>query len=218
MLATSHVSLSSVTDPVEARRVHVADSLSGLACAEVREATRAVDLGSGAGFPGLPLALELPECRFTLIDSVGRKVEFMGRAISALGLENAEALKVRSEAMATAGGRESFDLVTARAVAPLPALAELASPLLEDGGHLVAWKGEPEPDSEEIIAANRDRLAMELRQRVAVVPFEGSRERHLYVLVKAGPTPDGLPRRPGMARKRPLGGDGSSARSSSANK
>ncbi|HNC05046.1 MAG TPA: 16S rRNA (guanine(527)-N(7))-methyltransferase RsmG [Solirubrobacterales bacterium] len=206
LLAESHVSLSSVTDPAEARRVHVADSLSGLACPEVRAAKRCADLGAGAGFPGIPLAAFLPECEFVLIDSVGRKVDFMNEAISALGLENARAIKARSEDFASGEGREAFDLVTARAVAPLAALAELASPLLREGGHLLAWKGEPEPDSEQVIAANRDRLAMEIEGVREVMPYEGSRDRRLYLLVKAGPTPDGLPRRPGMARKRPLGG------------
>ena len=90
--------------------------------------------------------------------------------------------------------------------APLSALAELASPLLVEGGYLIAWKGEAEPDSERAIEENGEELAMEVLRQEVVVPFEGSRERRLYVLVKNGPTPKGLPRRPGMARKRPLGG------------
>lgn len=206
LLASSHVSLSSVTDPAEARKIHVADSLSGLACPEVKGARRVLDLGAGGGFPRIPLATVLPESEFTLLDSVGRKVEFMNEVISALGLENVQAIKARSEDWANGEGREAYDLVTARAVAPLGALAELASPLLADGGHLVAWKGEPEPEEEAVIAGNADRLAMELVRQELVVPFENSRERRLYVLTKTGPTPEGLPRRAGMARKRPLGG------------
>lgn len=204
LLAASHASLSSVTDRRSARDVHVADSLSGLAVDEVSAAERAVDLGSGAGFPGIPLAVALPSARFTLIDSVGRKVEFMNEAIAALGLENAVAVKARSEEWGRGEGREASDLVTARAVAPLEALAELASPLLAEGGALVAWKGEREPEGEERVAALRDRLAMELDRVVPVRPYAGSRERNLYVLKKCGPTPEGLPRRPGMVRKRPL--------------
>lgn len=204
LLAASHVSLSSITDPSEARKVHVADSLSGLACSEVREARHALDLGAGGGFPGIPLATFLPGCEFTLIDSVRRKVDFMNEVISALGLTNARAVKARSEQWARAEGREAYDLVTARAVAPLAVLAELASPLLREGGHLVAWKGEPEPESELAIAENFDKLGMEVLRQEPVIPFKGSRERRLYVLSKAGPTPPGLPRREGMARKRPL--------------
>ncbi len=204
LLETSHVSLSSVTDPDEARNVHVADSVSGLACPEVREAASALDLGSGGGFPGVPLALALPDCNFTLIDSVGRKVEFVNQAISALELKNAHAVKSRSEDWARTEGFERYDLVTARAVAPLSVLAELASPLLREGGHLVAWKGDPEPDSEAVIADNHEKLAMTIDRQEIITPYEGSREKRLYVLTKDGPTPEGLPRRAGIARKRPL--------------
>ncbi len=204
LLDSSHVSLSSVTDPGSARKIHLADSLSGLTVDEVKEAERVVDLGAGAGFPGIPLAVALPKARFTLIDSVGRKVEFMNEAISALGLDNAVALKTRSEDWSRGEGRESCDLVTARAVAPLEALAELASPLLIEGGSLVAWKGEREPEGEEAVARLSSRLAMELDRTISVKPFPGSRNRHLYVLKKSGPTPEGLPRRAGMVRKRPL--------------
>lgn len=206
LLEASHVSLSSVTDPERARSVHVADSLSGLACEEVGTARRAVDLGAGAGFPGIPLATVLPECDFTLLESVGRKVEFMNEAIAALGIDNARAVKGRSEDWAAGEGREAYDLVVARAVAPLPELAELASPLLAEGGHLVAWKGEREAGAEAVIEEHGDELAMRLEREQTVVPFPGSRERRLYVLVKAGPTPKRLPRRAGMARKRPIGG------------
>lgn len=206
LLAASPASLSSVTARAEARRVHVADSLSGLACPEVREAGRALDLGAGGGFPGVPLATVLPGSNFTLIDSVGRKVEFMNEVISALGLKNTRALKARSEDWAKREGREAHDLVTARAVAPLAVLAELASPLLREGGHLVAWKGEPEPDQEALVASRPESFAMELTRQEVVIPYEGSRERRLYVLRKVGPTPERLPRRAGMARKRPMGG------------
>lgn len=205
LLATSHTSLSSVTNPEEARFVHVADSLSGLACPEVSQASRAIDLGAGGGFPGIPLAVNLPHCDFTLLDSVGRKIDFIDGVISALRLENAHGVKARSEDWSRGEGREVHDLVTARAVAPLAVLAELASPLLAEGGHLVAWKGEPEPEEEEKIQCNREQLAMELRNEVEVIPFPGSRKRRLYVLRKVDATPGNLPRRPGMARKRPLG-------------
>lgn len=204
LLEASPVSLSSVTDPATARSVHVADSLSGMVLPEVREAEQALDLGSGGGFPGLPLAVALPGTEYTLIDSVGRKVGFIEEAIEALGLGNAVALKTRSEDLARKDGRESFDLVTARAVAPLDALAELASPLLRPGGYLVAWKGDREPEGEAALERIAGRTAMRLARIEPVQPYSSSRVRHLYVIAKTGPTPDDLPRRPGMARKRPL--------------
>lgn len=204
MVAESPLSLSSVTERGEAEKVHLRDSLSALAVDRVGSAEAVVDIGSGAGYPGIPLAMALPEAEFTLLDSVARKARFAGEAADALGLTNVEAFGIRSEEFAAGEGRERFDLALARAVAPLSVLAELASPLLREGGTLVAWKGEREPEEERRVEALVGRLAMEPRGVLSVVPFEGSRERHLYLLDKSGPTPTDLPRRPGMARKRPL--------------
>ena len=204
MLTAAPASLSSVTNPDEARRVHLSDSLSGLQVDEVGLAQRITDLGAGAGFPGIPLAMARPEARFTLLDSVGKKVRFMREVIDRLKLDNAVAVHERSEDWASGDGAEASDLVTARAVAPLEALAELASPLLETGGSLVAWKGEREPGGEEKLAALEERLAMRLDRVVAVRPYRGSRERHIYVVRKTAETPPNLPRRAGMVRKRPL--------------
>lgn len=204
MIAEAPASLTSVTDPQQAEDVHLRDSLSVLALEKVHGASSVVDIGSGAGYPGIPLAMALPGAHFTLVDSVGKKARFAGRAAGALGLGNVEALAMRSEELASDRGREAFDLALARAVGPLSVLAELASPLLVEGGVLVAWKGEREPGEEARVEALADRLAMAPAGVFAVTPFEGSRVRHLYLLSKTGPTPAELPRRPGMARKRPL--------------
>lgn len=204
LLATYPASLSSVRDLEEARRTHVADSLSGLEVAAVRQSSKTVDIGSGGGFPGIPLALALPDCDFTLIDSVRRKTEFLAKAVEVLGLANVKVLTTRSEDFASGDGRQAFDAALARAVAPLSVLAELASPLLREGGSLVAWKGGREVGEEERLARLSPRLAMELEDVIQVQPFPGSRTRHLYVVRKCAPTPSGLPRRAGMAKKRPL--------------
>ena len=204
LIEASPVSLTSVSFGPEAADVHLRDSLSGLSVPAIHEAERIVDIGSGAGFPGMPLALALPEASFTLIDSVGRKAEFMEVAAEALGLANVRVLAMRSEDLAGGEGREYFDCATARAVAPLVALSELASPLLRQGGSLVAWKGEREHEQEDALRSVSQRLAMEVTEVMEVVPYPGSRPRNLYVVTKTGPTPEGLPRRPGMARKRPF--------------
>jgi 16S rRNA (guanine527-N7)-methyltransferase len=206
MLSAAPASLSSVTDIESARDVHVLDSLSGLAVEELTLADRTADIGSGAGFPGIPLAAALPEGSFDLIDSVSRKTAFIAAVIDRLGLENARAVTARSEEWALAEGQQAYDLVTARAVAPLSALAELASPLLRPDGCLVAWKGAREDQEERALERLERLLALRLDRIVEVKPFSGSRVRHLYVVRKTGPTPEGLPRRPGMARKRPLSG------------
>lgn len=197
---------SAVRDPADAWRVHVADSLSGLGFAELGRAGRIADVGSGAGLPGLVLAAALPEARVDLIESVERKCDFIRRAADRAAIANAEAICARSELWAAAGGREAYDAVTARAVGRLSTLAELASPLLADGGALVAWKGRRDPDEEAELERAAPRLAMRPVEVRWVGPYAGSRNRHLHLMRKSGRTPENLPRRPGIAKKRPLGG------------
>jgi 16S rRNA (guanine527-N7)-methyltransferase len=189
--------------------VHVADSLSGLVVPDLSEAGRIADVGAGAGFPGLVLAAAMPSAEVDLIESIGRKCEFMRRALDVAGIENARVICDRAEAWASepppGGGREAYDAVTARAVGRVATLAELASPLLRPGGILVAWKGRRDADEEAELKRAAPRLAMEPLEVLAVGPFAGSRHRHLHTMRKSGPTPDDLPRRPGMAKKRPFG-------------
>ena len=194
-------------DPDKAWRAHVADSLTGLEVSALRAATAIADVGAGAGFPGLVLALALPEARVDLVESVGRKCDFVRAAIEAAEIPNARVVHARAEEHGAIGapGREAYDAVTARAVARLATLAELASPLLRDGGTLVAWKGKRDPGEEAELERALDATAMEAAGVIEVGESAGYEHRHLHVLRKAGPTPAKLPRRPGMAKKRPLG-------------
>jgi len=186
---------------------HLADSLSGLEVEALRQAGRIADVGAGAGFPGLPLAVALPAARVDLIESSRRKAELIERLARAAAVENARALPVRAEEWSAPGadGRDAYDAVTARAVAPLAVLVEYAAPLLREGGVLVAWKGARDEAEEEGGAAAAASAGMAPREVVRMTPFAGARSRHLHVFEKVGPTPPGLPRRPGAARKRPLG-------------
>ncbi|HMI81554.1 MAG TPA: 16S rRNA (guanine(527)-N(7))-methyltransferase RsmG [Solirubrobacterales bacterium] len=204
LLARERASVSSVVDE-RAWRVHVADSLTGLEVAELRQASRIADIGAGAGFPGLVLAVSLPEAQVDLIESVGRKCEFMRRAIEDAGIVNATVRKARSEEWAAAEGREAYDVVTARAVGRLSTLAELASPLLKPNSVLIAWKGRRDADEEQQLQNASETLAMSPEQILDVGDRAGSEHRHLHVIRKSGPTPANLPRRPGMAKKRPRG-------------
>lgn len=205
LLGAERASVSSVTDPSAAWRVHVADSLTGLAVEELRDAGKIADIGSGAGFPGLPLAVALPNSHLDLVESVGRKCEFIRRAIAAAGIANAEVLNARSEEIASGPQRESFDATVARAVGRLSTLAELASPLLREGGVLVAWKGRRDSEEEAQLDRAAEQLAMQPVRVLDVGDRAGSRHRHLHVVRKSGPTPPDLPRRPGVAKKRPRG-------------
>jgi 16S rRNA (guanine527-N7)-methyltransferase len=205
LLAIERASVSSVTDPARAWKVHVADSLTGLEIPDLRSASTIADIGSGAGFPGLALAAALPGAKLDLIESVGRKCEFIQRAIGQSGITNARVINGRSEELAKADGREAYAAVTARAVGRLSTLAELASPLLIEGGVLVAWKGKRDPDEESQLANAATELAMQPEQILHVGPYAGSEHRHLHLIRKSGLTPPKLPRRSGMAKKRPYG-------------
>jgi 16S rRNA (guanine527-N7)-methyltransferase len=204
LLAEERASVSSVVDE-RAWRVHVEDSLTGLDIDELRGARRIADVGSGAGFPGLVLAVALPGAKVDLIESVGRKCDFIRGAIEAARISNATVHNLRSEDWAEGEGREAYQAVAARAVGRLSTLAELASPLLEPDGVLVAWKGRRDANEERQLAAAADQLAMAPAQILEVGNRAGSEHRHLHVVRKCGPTPPGLPRRPGMAKKRPKG-------------
>lgn len=205
LLETERASVSSVTDPQRAWRVHVADSLTGLEFEQLKTARRIADIGSGAGFPGLVLAVALPAARVDLIESVGRKCDFIQRAIDTVGITNARVINARSEDLAKGEGREAYGVATARAVGRLSTLAELASPLLEDDGVLVAWKGKRDEEEEAQLDRAAGALAMRSEEIRHVGPSAGSEHRHLYLIRKSGSTPADLPRRPGMAKKRPRG-------------
>ena len=163
-----------------------------------------VDVGAGAGFPGIPLSILLPEVEVTLLDSLGKRVDFMKSAIESLGL-NARAVNLRAEeAGRDPGMRETFDVAVSRAVAPLSVLAEFALPLVRVGGLVVAYKG---PAWEDELAAAESAISFLggrfLLARNADIP--GRDWAHMLLQIeKTAPTPEKYPRRPGMPEKRPL--------------
>ena len=195
---------TTVRDPHDIVRRHVADSLAALEIDAVRVAERVADLGSGAGFPGLVLAAALPAARVDLLESVTRKCAVIERVARVAELDNARAVPERAETWGLRRGRADYDLVTARALASLPVLVEYAAPLLMIGGALVAWKGARVAEEE----AAGDAAAVEVGLSSAVVcsvePFVGAHSRHLHAFRKVAETPARFPRRPGMAVKRPL--------------
>jgi len=185
---------TTVSDPVDE---HLADSLSAL---PLIEADRLADIGAGAGFPGLVLAAARPASHVTLFESQRRAADVAERLRVAAGLRNAEVVNERVES----AGRGEFDVVTARAVASLAVLVEYAAPLLVEGGRLVAWKGARD-EAEELGGEEAGRIVgLSLSRVVPVTPFPAAHSRHLHLYGKTAPTPDRFPRRPGMARKRPL--------------
>lgn len=194
---------TTVREPAHVRDDHLADALVALDLSGVRSARAIADLGAGAGVPGIPLAIALPEAGFTLVEGNGRKCEFMRAVIDDLGLANVEVLHGRAETWSAGIGQ--MDIVTARALAPLDVVAEYAAPLLRLGGALVAWRGQREPDAEAAAVRAAAVLGLSVEAPMRVEPYPGARNRHLHVLVKRAPTPERFPRRDGVARKRPLG-------------
>jgi 16S rRNA (guanine527-N7)-methyltransferase len=202
LIATDRVAPTRLTDPSTAVDAHVADALVALELEQVRGARRIADLGSGAGFPGLVLAVALPDARVFLVESSSKKCAFLARAAEAMELTNAEPVPSRAESWDDGIG--TCDLVTARAVAPLNVLVEYAAPLLVAGGALVAWKGRRDDGEEADAAAAARATGLAVGEVRPVAPWDGAEHLHLHTFVKVGSTPNRYPRRPGMASKRPL--------------
>jgi len=201
LLSTS-AAPTSVHDPQDVVRVHIADSLAGLEIPELSSPGVVADLGAGAGLPGLVLAAARPDARVVLVEAASRKCAFLRAAAREMRLENVEVAWSRAEEWQD--GLDHCDVVSARALASLPVLVEYAAPLLREQGVLVAWKGVV-PDAEaEDGAAAAAQLGMCEEPVRSVTPFPGSERRTLHVVRKTAATPAGFPRRPGMATKRPL--------------
>jgi 16S rRNA (guanine527-N7)-methyltransferase len=195
---------TTVREPTRVLEDHLADSLVALELREVvwHEAEIA-DLGAGPGFPGLPLAIALPGSRLSLVESNARKCQFLERAVAECELDNVTVVRERAELWRA--GLDRCDVVVARALAPLPVVAEYAAPLLRVGGSLVAWRGRRDPPDETAGARAAFQLGLEPRAPVAVKPYPAAAHRHLHVMVKVAETPAKFPRRPGVALKHPLG-------------
>lgn len=202
--ANARMNLTRVPDdPAEAVDRNYLDCIAPLAGSFPQVAT-AVDVGSGAGFPGIPLAIMLPGTRFTLLDALGKRVDFLQSVIDRLGL-NAGALHLRAEdAARQADLREGFDLAVARAVAPMNVLCEYLLPLVKVGGHMLALKG---PGLEEELAGAENALSLlggEIdRVQPLVIPGRDWNHRAAWIK-KTATTPERYPRRAGAAEKRPL--------------
>jgi 16S rRNA (guanine527-N7)-methyltransferase len=203
------INLTSIRAPADIAVRHVIDSLAAVRVLQARRVGRVqvdgfVDLGSGGGYPGIPLAAVLPVRRAVLVDSVGKKAAFLAAAVTATGLaDRVDVAAVRSEDLARdVRHRERWPAVLARAVGALDELVELAFPLLQPGGVLVAWK---RGDIEEEIAAARRALAVLGGGRIESVPVTatGLDEHRLVVVTKRGRTSDGFPRDPATRRRRP---------------
>jgi len=203
LLVEDPLAPTAVRDPRKVIDDHLADSLAALELDVVRGARAVADLGSGAGVPGLPLAIALSSAEVALVESAARKCVFLERAVVACGVTNVRVVHARAESWPE--GLGACDLVTARALAPLEVVVEYAAPLLVLGGTLVVWRGRRDPAAERAGDVAAAEIGLEPTGIVPAKPYPASESRHLHLMSKVTVTPPGFPRRPGMALKRPLG-------------
>lgn len=196
--------LTRVSGPEEIVRIHFLDSLACLAADPFPQGARLLDVGSGAGFPGVPLKIARPDFQLTLLEARRRRAAFLDLLVAKLALA-VEVVHGRAEILGhQSGWRERYDRVVSRATASLPLLFELCMPFVRVGGRVILPKG---PHArEEVVPSRRalEHLGGEVVAVCTVSPGPGMKARNIVVVQKVRPTPDHLPRRLGIARKRPL--------------
>ena len=201
------INLTAITDPAEVAIKHFLDSLSCLTVVRLTEGQRLIDVGTGAGFPGLPLKIMRPGLQLTLLDSLQKRLAFVEAVSRELGLAGVKIVHLRAEEAGQKKDlREGFDLVTARAVARLDVLAELCLPLARVGGVFLALKGAAASEEVEIAREAVKELGGEVEGLSSIaLPFLVDR-RGIVLIRKVKETPSRFPRKPGTPEKKPLGG------------
>ncbi len=201
----SRANLTAITEPLAIEIRHFLDSLSVLRAAPLGPSAKVIDVGSGAGFPGLPLRMVCPSIQLTLLESTGKKIAFLEHIARQLNLSNVRLVNARAEeAGQDPAHREQYDLVLARAVAHLPVLVEYLLPLCKIGGRCIALKGESAA-AESAQAENALRLlGGRLGQLMPIELPQVAETHYLVVINKVAATPPYYPRRPGVPTKKPL--------------
>ncbi len=195
--ANNHLNLTRITDEAQAAEQHFADAMALCRAFELPKGCRVIDIGTGAGFPGVPLKLLRPDLDMTLLDASGKKTDFIQAALEQMGV-SANVVCGRAEELARGALRESFDAAVSRAVAPLPMLLELSVPLLKTGGTLAAWKGETYETELSDAAKALETLGCRLADRFLV--GRGA----ILLILKQKPTPGAYPRRFSKIKSAPL--------------
>ncbi|MFQ3567448.1 MAG: 16S rRNA (guanine(527)-N(7))-methyltransferase RsmG [Aggregatilineales bacterium] len=200
----AHTNLTAITDAEGVRVRHFLDSLTVVKAATLSDGTRVIDVGTGAGFPGLPLKIAFPAIELTLLEATGKKVRFLEHMRAVLGIEAVVLYARAEEAARQPELRESYDLVLARAVARLPTLLEYLLPLARVGGRCIAMKGHTAhaevEDSARALSVLGGRLAGIFSVELPAI----AEARYLVAIDKIAPTPAAYPRKPGTPSQRPL--------------
>ena len=201
----SRMNLTAIRDSEGIRTKHFLDSFTCLSACKHSPPARLIDIGTGAGFPGIPLKTLYPSMQLTLVDSIGKKVEFCRHIVQVLGLEKVEILKGRAEELGQMKAhREKYDWAVARAVANMSILVEYLLPLVRVGGAVLAQKGESGPAEAHAAERAIRLLGGHLRQVIPVALPGVAEERFLVVVDKTAATPPNYPRHVGIPSKHPL--------------
>ncbi len=198
------INLTAITDDEGIMKKHFIDSIKVFNFPELHNAKSVVDIGTGAGFPGVPMKIVRPDMEIVLLDSLMKRVNFLNEVIAKLGLEGIKAVHGRAEDFAKVEYRDHFDAAVSRAVANMTLLTELCLPFVKVGGYFVAMKG---PGAEAEIEEARQAIGMlggKLDQVIEVEIEESDLKHNLVVVRKVKPTPKQFPRKPGVAAKKPL--------------
>ena len=197
------INLTAITDAQGVAVKHFADSISILTASDIPQGARVIDVGTGGGFPGVPLLIMRPDINLTLLDSTAKKIDFISEVVSSLGL-TAEAVSARAEELAKEPGhREKYDFCVSRAVASLNILSEICLPFLRTGGLFIAMKGVKAFEELEAAEGALKALGAETEKTLEVNLDDGF-ERKLIVIRKTGETDSKFPRQYGQILKRPL--------------
>ena len=194
------MNLTGITEDTAVAKLHLLDSLTVLSCADL-SGKSIIDVGCGAGFPGVPLAIACPEAKVTLLDSLAKRMNWLETVLPQLGVKNAECITARAEE-AVATRRESYDFATSRAVARLIMLLELTAPYVKVGGKVLAMKGAAAKEELEEAKGAIAKLGLKLEE-VREFPVDGT-QHAVIVLRKVSPTPAKYPRRFAKIKQNPL--------------
>lgn len=199
------INLTAIDHPKKIRVKHFLDSLTCLKAMRDTPMERVIDVGTGAGFPGIPLKIIYPSMQLTLVESVGKKTAFCQHIVDVLNLEKVDILNERAEVIGNLPEhREKYDWALARAVASMPILMEYLLPLVQIGGRALAMKGESGPAEAHSADQGIYLLGGHLRQLIPLHLPGVEEDRYLVVIDKVAATPDKYPRRVGIPSKRPL--------------
>ncbi len=199
------INLTAITEPKEVAIKHMIDSITAYDEALFKDGATVIDVGTGAGFPGLPLKIFCPEIKLTLMDSLNKRIKFLQTVVEELGLKDVECVHARAEEGArNKKYRESFDLAVSRAVARLPILCEYCLPFVRKGGHFIALKGmQFQEEAEEAAKAIKVMGGSKTEIRPVKLP-EIDDKRAVITITKTMPTPKAYPRKAGTPTKNPI--------------